>query len=435
MRPSKFNVYIPLGDDGNNDYLIFNTLTDSRALVDSRLKGVMERAGRGEHVDEREMGYLRPLLDVGMMVDEDVDEDMELEYWFQRIKFDSSCLNITVIPTYACNLGCTYCFQQGLNPKTSMDVSMSRKVVEWVSEKMDQVRPHALMLFFFGGEPLLNLKVVYSLSEGIYMQSKNRGIELQIYIITNGVFIREDVVERLLPYGLRGIKVTLDGDEVAHDMKRPFKDGKGSFQAIFNNLISIRGKVPITIGGNYDDSNVKSMPVLLDRLRDAGFNGDIQDVAFKPILGRMGQQSKGCDFCGFSGTDVDFLWLMEEIRRRDFTPMQRIAFVPCDANREYSYTIDPSGKVYKCGGFAGMEELAIGDLKKDDFNGMNARFMAADPWKRCKECAYVPLCGGGCRYVAYARQKDLGGIACQRPYFEKVAMELVKMEYLAAERG
>lgn len=433
MKPSKFNAYIPL-DNGSDEYLIFNTLTDSRAVVDSKLKAVMEKAGRGEPINGEEITYLEPLLELGIMVDEDVDEDMELEYWFQKIKFDSSFLNITVLTTYACNLRCTYCFEEGINSVASMNQQTCRKVVEWVSEKMDQIRPHVLMLVFFGGEPLLNLKAVYSLSEGIYAETRKRRIELEIHIITNGVFLNEDLIMWLLPYGLKRVKVTLDGDEKVHNLKRPFKDGRGTFQTIFNNLLNIKGKIPITIGGNYDSSNLESIPALLDRLRNAGFNGDIQDIAFKPILERKGQEnSKGCEFCSFSNNGgKDFLRLVEETRKRGFRPIEKVAFVPCEANREYSYTIDPLGRIYKCGSLVGMDGLAIGDIEKDDFNGVNARFMAADPWRRCKECLYVPLCGGGCRYSAYVKGGDLKGIACERPYFEKVAMELVKREYLSS---
>ena len=40
MKPSKFNVFIPLQD--SDGYIIFNTFTDSRVVVERKLKEKIE---------------------------------------------------------------------------------------------------------------------------------------------------------------------------------------------------------------------------------------------------------------------------------------------------------------------------------------------------------------------------------------------------------
>ena len=91
------------------------------------------------------------------------------------------------------------------------------------------------------------------------------------------------------------------------------------------------------------------------------------------------------------------------------------------------------GKIYKCPGFVGKEDFVIGNLHDDALNHRNTQFMTVDLWKRCKDCPYIPLCGGGCRSSAYVKDGNFEERTCEKEYFEKVALELVKREYLGSQ--
>ena len=55
---------------------------------------------------------------------------------------------------------------------------------------MDRVHPEQLTLMFFGGEPLLNLPVMYYLAERLYASAgRTRACEQRISIITNGLLL------------------------------------------------------------------------------------------------------------------------------------------------------------------------------------------------------------------------------------------------------
>jgi uncharacterized protein len=267
VRESKFNILIPSFPD-EGEFLVFNTFTDSRAVVNEELKRVMERAEGNVPLKLDEIDYLNQLRELGIMVDDEMDEDRELQYWFQKFRYDPSILKITILTTYACNLRCTYCFQEGLHPPSSMDRKTSRKVIPWISEKLRTLLPRTLELVFYGGEPLMNPKAIRFISRGISEITKSMGIQLNISIITNGVLLDGQLVDLLLPLGLKEIKVTLDGDREAHDAKRPHRNGDGTFDTILHNLLRIKGKVSISIGGNFDDSNKESIPKLLDILEE-----------------------------------------------------------------------------------------------------------------------------------------------------------------------
>ncbi|MFQ6079548.1 MAG: radical SAM protein, partial [Thermodesulfobacteriota bacterium] len=342
---------------------------------------------------------------------------------------------ITVLTTYACNLRCTYCFQEGLHSPSSMDRENSRKVIRWISEKVHALSPRTLELVFYGGEPLLNPKAIHIISKGISEITKPMGIQLSISMITNGVLINEELVDSLLPLGLKEIKVTLDGDREAHDAKRPHPNGDGTFDTILENLIQIKETVPISIGGNFDDSNKGSIPRLLDLLQEDGFNDHLKRVGFKPIFSSLDSAKlprSSFNTCTFSDMNVeDMLWLRKETEKRGFPCESGIALGPCEAARENAYTIDPLGRIYKCPGSAGMDQFVIGNINEHELNYRNTQFMTFNPCEICGSCPYIPLCGGGCRMGAYIKKGDFQDIACERKYFDKAAPEIVKYEYLA----
>ena len=82
---------------------------------------------------------------------------------------DTSQLRVTVLPTLQCNFACDYCFQGDHGDYNRHAARMSpdtaASVARWIEERLDNVRPETLTLTFFGGEPLLNLPVMYDLAE------------------------------------------------------------------------------------------------------------------------------------------------------------------------------------------------------------------------------------------------------------------------------
>ena len=433
MKSSRFNVEIPL--NGNKeDILLFNTFTDSRVVINRELKAAMKKADQKHSLTEEETDYLSQLKDLGIMVNDAVDEDKELEYWFQKFKFDSKILSITLLTTYDCNMKCTYCFEEGVIKKQTMSEETSRLVIQWLLRKIKSVRPAVLRVLFYGGEPMVSKKsreTMLFIAKNLHEITSRKDMELDLRMITNGAVLPVDHIKKMVRYGLKGIKVTLDGDETAHNRTRIFKNGKGTFSAIIKNLTKIKGLVPISIGCNYDEVNKKSVPALLDRLKAAGFEEAVESVNFKPIFQNLENAGKAqFDVCTFSDMDVtDIVQFKRETKGKGFMTPEGISLGPCEAARENSYTIDPQGKIYKCGGFVGREKFKIGDLH-EGLNEENTRFMTVDMWRSedCLGCKYLPLCGGGCRTSAYVKHQDFSRFACEKKYFNTVLPELLKEE-------
>src|SRR5262245_2576507 len=219
MQASKFNLRVPLADRG--EAFLMNTLTDAQAIVTEDVLALLDRVGSLddlgtiEELSDEERDVLDSLCANGFVVRDRDTERQALVDYFTRVKRDTRELNITLLTTLQCNFACDYCYQGDHDDSNKfaekMSLETASRVGDWIEREMDRQRPSELAITFFGGEPLLNLPVMYAMSERLWNASARRGVEMRINIITNGLLLTEEVVDRLLPYGLSGIKVTLDG--------------------------------------------------------------------------------------------------------------------------------------------------------------------------------------------------------------------------------
>ena len=74
---------------------------------------------------------------------------------------------------------------------------------------------------FFGGEPLLNFKVVKELVYYGQRKAKEQGKHLKFTITTNGVLLNEEIGDFFDANGL-DVVLSLDGRPEVHDRMRPF---------------------------------------------------------------------------------------------------------------------------------------------------------------------------------------------------------------------
>lgn len=463
MKPSMFNVQVPLPE--RNEVFIMNTMSDSQIVVTPDVAELLERAGMNvDDFTDAERDTLDELQRNGFIVDSDEQDQNALDQYFTAVREDDDQLRLTVLTTLQCNFACDYCFQgdHGDHNKFAhkMSLETAARVVDWVAERLDEVRPRRFHLMLFGGEPLLNLPVAYYLAEHCHAVCKARGIEQEMGVITNGLLLSEEVVDRLTPYGLMGVKITLDGDRDVHDRFRPLRGGQGTFDRIIGNVRKVAHKVAITIGGNFDESSVESYPALLDFLRDQSFSDDIAMINFKPIIREPQPEapaglipltavsddgkplggtcmtgagagmggSSACDNCHFADEALTFL--RDETRKRGFHTVDGVHMGPCEIHRRHAHTIGPDGDVYACPGFTGEAKQSIGHIDgRIDTWRMTAaeRFEHLSPKKEtCGDCSFIPVCGGGCSVAAHTELGDMHTPSCHKGSFETAVVNLAR---------
>ncbi len=456
MQPSMFNVQVPV--PARDEVFLMNTFTDAQLLVSTDVASLLARAADRPEAgwSEAEREALETLAENGFLVPDRAGERAKLDQFFRDVREDGSQLRITVLTTLQCNFACDYCIQgdHGDYNKNATKMSLERaaELVEWVESRLDAVKPSRFVLTLFGGEPLLNLPVCYFLAEELWKVTQVRGVEMLVNVITNGLLLTEEVVDRLTPYGLNGIKVTLDGDRDAHNLSRPLRGGQGTFDKIIANVRTVSPKVRISIGGNFDAASVDSYPALLDFLAEQEFAPRISKVAFKPVIkpsapakniiplmavgdsGKplggacmtaagsgigSGKASSVCDNCHF--VDDQMIHLMEETEKRGFPTMDGVHMGPCEIHKRNAHTIGPEGALYACPGFAGEKQQSVGNIygTRDVIQAATAeKYDALAAWKACGDCAFIPVCAGGCTTAAHAEFNDIQKPNCHIGLFE-----------------
>ncbi|MBA3949202.1 MAG: radical SAM protein [Acidobacteria bacterium] len=456
MQPSMFNVQVPV--PARDEVFLMNTFTDAQLLVSTDVASLLARAADRPEAgwSEAEREALETLAENGFLVPDRAGERAKLDQFFRDVREDTSQLRITVLTTLQCNFACDYCIQgdHGDYNKNATKMSLERaaELVAWVESRLDAVTPSRFVLTLFGGEPLLNLPVCYFLAEELWKVTQARGVEMLVNVITNGLLLTEEVVDRLTPYGLNGIKVTLDGDRDAHNIARPLRGGQGTFDKIIANVRKVSPKVRISIGGNFDAASVDSYPALLDFLAEQEFAPRISKVAFKPVIkpsapakniiplmavgdsGKplggacmtaagsgigSGKASSVCDNCHF--VDDQMIHLMEETEKRGFPTMDGVHMGPCEIHKKHAHTIGPEGALYACPGFAGEKQQSVGNIygTRDVIQAATAeKYDALAAWKACGDCAFIPVCAGGCTTAAHAEFNDIQKPNCHLGLFE-----------------
>src|SRR4029077_1144222 len=70
-------------------------------------------------------------------------------------------------------------------------------------------------------------------------------------------------------------QITLDGPAETHDLMRPLRNGKGTFDVILDNVVASADLIPISIRVNLDTANSGKYKRLLDQLVERGLAGRI----------------------------------------------------------------------------------------------------------------------------------------------------------------
>jgi len=465
MQPSMFNVQVPLPE--RNEVFLMNTFSDAHLLVSPDVTGLIDRVNQGEHAftaDERET--IDSLLENGFIVGSRDDERRALTQYFTDMREDTEQLRVTILTTLQCNFACDYCFQgdHGDYNKfaAKMTMEQARGVARWIESRLDEVKPEKFVLTLFGGEPLLNLPVAYYLAERCAALCAERGVRQLVNVITNGLLLTREVVETLSRYGLNGVKITLDGDRDTHNRMRPLRGRQGTFDRIIENIRAVADLIPITIGGNFDESSVDSYPALLDFLKEQEFADQIAKVNFKPIIkapepampkgiipltvvagnskplggtcmtsagaGKLPGSNSICDSCHF--VDEKMAFLRDETRKRGFPTPDGVHMGPCEVHRRNAHTIGPDGSLYACPGFTGDNAQATGhvDGREETWRQeIAARFERLSPHKEeCGDCSFIPVCGGGCSVASHTEAGDMHAPTCHRGAFESALVSLAQ---------
>ncbi len=327
--------------------------------------------------------------------------------------------------TNKCNLACTYCYEYGEDKIVDTDFGAKPKFMseETARESVDFMFKESgsnrvANLTFFGGETLLNFKVLKKTLAYARERAVVLGKEVQFSLTTNATLLRPEVIEWLADNEV-GVTISIDGPKESQDQFRVFKNGMGSYELVLpkiKELLKRHTTRPIGARVTLTRQNLNVMKIFRHLTDEMGF----WSVGFAPVTTADGRDY-AIEGDGFKSMLAQFDELAEEFkdaalenRHHGFSNLNETleeihkgmskAF-PCGAGLGL-VGVATDGDVALCHRFAGSDEHKIGTVQSGVDRKIQSRFLEMHHIANktdCHTCWARPLCAGGCYHEANTR--------------------------------
>lgn len=402
---SKYNSVIESFDDG---ILVLNTLTSAILWIPNEYWKCDKYSGEIT-------GNWKELIDSGIWIEETRNEYEELKSHLKKsVESGIGTLKITIAPTYACNMKCDYCFQHD-NNEIIMSEEMADKIYDSIIHIIAKYK--SIIISWFGGEPLLAMKIINYLSKKIIEFCDSNRISYKAEVTTNGTLLTPEVVDTLVSLRVDEVQVTLDG--VEHDATRKMKDGSSSYRTIVENIVYAAKVFAVVVRSNVTEENVPGIKTMIDELMVEYNLANKIYFSFYPVSSFDGKGAKNCSFQKFCSLDVFALDLVELIHHvlkyediQFVTSLYQMpSSVPCEAIFKDIVCFDAYGDIYKCSLAMQNQNLKVGNINdasiEDILNNGDQNGWLTFAWAdECKECNFLPMCHSGCFFRRRASGKN-----------------------------
>ncbi len=314
----------------------------------------------------------------------------------QKVTAKPALKTLILAITDACNLRCKYCFERGVCSKKSV---MSKQIAEKSIQYLMEHSPYnSVHVRFFGGEPLLNIKLIkYAVNFGRVLAIKHKK-EISFSIVTNGTLITEEIAD-FFKQNCINVQVSIDGCKESHDANRVFPDGAGSFDVISKSIEKLKerglGFYALTVAGKHVLRTGSSWLSEIDSLSNGNF--DFVFVADKrgSIKPNAKELRKGLNFYKkylSSNSDLPAVTKVLNNIKKGYK-----CCYGCNAGLA-ELVVTPSGDINFCERLTGNTQHNIAENISPDKLWQNYSKSVND--SGCKECWAKYLCGGGCAHTS-----------------------------------
>jgi radical SAM protein with 4Fe4S-binding SPASM domain len=293
----------------------------------------------------------------------------------------------TIFTTLDCNARCFYCYEKG-TPHISMSEKTANSIADFIIRNS---QGHLQEIRWFGGEPLVNEKVIDIITEKLNLNK----VKFNSRMISNGLlFNKENIIKAKNEWHLTKVQITLDGTKEVYQRSKSFIGAKGNeFERVLNNIDDLLyAQIPVSIRLNQDLHNTEDLIILVDYLT-MRFNKKKGLTIYNYLLFK---NTDGVSTNTPEARYEAFLKLQDIIEQKGMSGNKRLStkfkIIHCMADSSRAITITPNGRIGKCEHYP--NDYLIGSIYTEVFNED-----IVNKWKetyastaKCKSCVIYPQC-------------------------------------------
>jgi uncharacterized protein len=332
--------------------------------------------------------------------------------------------NFSLYISQTCNMSCSYCWNKGGSfGKTGqlMDLQTAQSATRLIARLAAASSAGDIHIHFYGGEPLLNYRVLRYITLELEAQGRLLGKRFLFNLDTNGYFLEGDEALFLAQH-FSEIGISLDGRQETHDRQRPLKNGEGSWEKVVANakafprpeLLGVRGTLTAT-SESYQEmfrqlTSLGIRRIQLEYCHEPGYqrfpeyrglvvDEDRQHEELRQFLEVYLHEIKQYGATGEIPYLSNLLDNVARVRRGERHTR------PCGAGVTM-LAIDSRGAVFPCIAFADYPAFAMGCNPGGDLSLPEAlQSYEVDVHQLCGSCWARYDCAGGC----YASHYEMSG--------------------------
>ena len=312
-----------------------------------------------------------------------------------RILSVSDFVNLSILPTNACNFSCSYCYSAKGRSARTIDYPIVENMIRWFVGMTRQSIPPLFITIFGGGEPMLCwdkiVRPAIDLIESLRIVYQSK---IHLNLITNGSILPPDFIE-VCKRSKVNVSVSFEILEELQNLQR------FNYATVYKNILTLceNGIIP-SINSVITDDSVDKMPDMVEEtVKKMPY---VKYLSFEPVTGRH----NGAYYRKFTESFFKARRMAEALGVELTTSVLRNVDVTVERYCAGELALTASGDLTACPclseqsqpgynrwvyGYATTENVEIDNNKLRE---ILARDVNDNAW--CDRCFARYNCGGGC---------------------------------------
>ncbi len=359
-----------------------------------KIKNVLESIRNKKQQSEKKLGELK---------EKNINDNIKY--------YNTNMIGVNLVN--GCNLSCSYCYISASSKKRK---ELSDDIFIDILNFLKKEKNNPITFYFTGsGEPTLNFKLIRKLATHCKVNGFKK---VSFDLTTNGTILTQEMLVYFKEHKI-DITISFDGPEAIQNSNRIFRNGKGSFSQVYNNVKLLKesnidflcstvllpnNKKILDVFSFFEENKLYFIFTIATNSFDNHFMPKIEDLdnfeyQMDLVVNKYVELIK-------SNNTIFCQKIKNDIRRIHYGDTKDVA---CVGGREGIY-VDIDGNIYTCSYHSSAKELSIGDI----YTGINYDKIIENKWyaqpvdnyETCRDCWMKYLCSGSCFAIKWLENNN-----------------------------